>query len=116
MRRSVLPSTDWKTSALVGPPLLPWDLETSVVPSGDSSGKSPAAVTRRAARPNGAVVAVGLGGVVVGRASAVTLCGGVGDGAVAAFVQAEKKSAATRSAGERPVVEVYVRCTSRTSI
>jgi len=45
IRRRILPSIDSKTSAFVGPPLPPWDLEISVVPSGESSGKSPDALS-----------------------------------------------------------------------
>src|SRR5206468_6628145 len=64
IRRSILLSMDSKTSAFVAPPLPPWDLEISVVPSGDSSGRLPDALTSRAALVDMiAVDDVGVAGV-----------------------------------------------------
>jgi len=88
---------DSKTSAFVAPPLPPWDLEISVVPSGDSSGKSPDALTSRAALVDViAVDDVGVAGVWSGDVGALVL--GCELGELVALAQAARATANRQAA------------------
>jgi hypothetical protein len=90
---------DSKTSAFVGPPFPPWDLEMSVVPSGESSGKSPDALSGRAALVDVTVDDVGDAGVSSGDVGAAGLGWGLGE--LVALAQADTRATANRQAARR---------------
>lgn len=100
IRRSILPSMDSKTRAFVGPPLPPWDLEMSVVPSGERSGKSPDALSSRAALVDViAVDDVGVASVSSGDGGALVL--GCGLGELVPLAQPDARATANRQAARR---------------
>jgi hypothetical protein len=91
---------DSKTRAFVAPPLPPWDLEMSVVPSGESCGESPDALSSRAALVDViAVDDVGVAGVSSGDGGALVL--GCGLGELVPLAQADTRATANRQAARR---------------
>src|SRR6185503_15596756 len=100
IRRRILPSVDSKTSAFVAPPFPPWDFEISIVPSGESSGKSPDALSARAALVDRiAVDDVGVAGVSSGDGGALVLGRGLGE--LVPVAQADTRATANRQAARR---------------